>query len=97
MDDREEGACVYEASGEAEAQHVKAFLEAHDIPCRFKGETLRTTYGFTLDGLGVVRILVPPRHVAQARELLSEADAGSFRLAEEESAEPDSTQGQRPE
>lgn len=76
--------CVYRTNGEAEAQQIKAFLEAHDIPCALRGEALRMTHGFTLDGLGVVRVCVAPELAERARELLATADAGELRLRADE-------------
>ncbi len=76
--------CVYKTNGEPEAQQIKALLEAHGIPCALRGEALRMTHGFTLDGLGVVRICVPPDFVEEARELLAHADAGDLRLGWQE-------------
>lgn len=72
--------CVREVNGDIEAQQVKAFLEAHGIPCEFRGEALRMTHGFTLDGLGAVRILVPAPLAEEAKALLAEVDAGRRRL-----------------
>ena len=74
--------CVYKTNGEPEAQQVKALLAAHDIPCEFKGEALRVTHALTLDGLGVVQIVVPPEFVEKAKELLALADAGKLALPE---------------
>ena len=72
--------CVREVNGDIEAQQIKAFLAAHEIPCEFRGEALRMTHGFTLDGLGVVRICVPESMVDQAKALLAQADAGELSL-----------------
>jgi hypothetical protein len=77
--------CVYVASGETNAQQVRAFLAADGIPTVERGESLRNTHGFTLDGLGHVEIYVAEDQAARARELLHAADAGAFRLAEDRS------------
>jgi hypothetical protein len=74
--------CVYKTNGEPEAQQIKAFLAAHDIPCDFRGESLRVTHALTLDGLGVVQIIVAPENVERAKELLALADAGELALPE---------------
>ena len=79
--------CVYTASGEVDAQQVRAFLEANDIPCSFHGESLRKTHGFTVDGLGQVEIHVPEAYVERARELLAAADEGDFTLDENDLVE----------
>lgn len=66
----------------AEGQ-VRAFLETNGIPTQVRGETLRTTHGISIDGIGAVDILVPPDRVDEARELLLRADRGEFRLGDE--------------
>ena len=75
--------CVFVASGEMQAQQVRAFLEAAGIATVERGESLRNTHGLTLDGLGAVEILVAERDAEQARSVLAAADAGAFRLAED--------------
>lgn len=77
-----EDTCVHVASGEFDAQQVKAFLEAHGIPCEFRGEALRVTHALTLDGLGEVRIHVRPENLERARELLEQVEAGEMTLEE---------------
>jgi len=81
---KEDPNCVYKTNGEPEAQQIKALLAAHDIPCEFRGEALRVTHALTLDGLGVVQVVVPPEMVEKAKELLALADAGELALSEGE-------------
>jgi hypothetical protein len=78
--------CVFVASGEIQAQQVRAFLEASGIPAAVRGEALRHTHGLTIDGLGRVEILVAEADAEQARQLLVSAEAGELRLGDE--AEP---------
>jgi Putative prokaryotic signal transducing protein len=75
--------CVFVANGEAQAQQVRAFLEAADIPTAERGESLRNTHGFMLDGLGAVEIYVREGDEARARSLLDSAEAGAFRLPDD--------------
>jgi hypothetical protein len=75
--------CVFVASGEIQAQQVRAFLEAAGVESILEGESLRHTHGLTLDGLGAVRIHVAESDVTRARELLQSADAGQFRLPDD--------------
>lgn len=82
MKDRDRETCVHVAAGEFAAQQVKAFLASHDIPSEFRGEALRMTHGFTLDGLGEVRVHVAPEHIEEARELLARVEAGELNLEE---------------
>jgi hypothetical protein len=74
---------VFVASGEVQAQQVRAFLEAAGIATAERGEALRKTHGLTVDGLGAVEIMVQESDVAQARELLDSAEAGAFRLGDD--------------
>jgi hypothetical protein len=71
---------VFTASGEIQAQQVRAFLEAAGISSELRGESLRNTHGLTLDGLGMVEILVSESDDARARALLASAEGGEFRL-----------------
>jgi hypothetical protein len=80
----QQGQCVFIASGEVQAQQIQAFLEAAGIPSVLRGETLRKTYGLTLDGLGATEILVNESDEGRARALLAAADTGQFRLDEDQ-------------
>ena len=73
---------VFVANGEMEGQQVRAFLEAGGIATVVRGEALRNTHGLTLNGLGMVEILVAQDDAERARSLLAAADAGQFRLPE---------------
>lgn len=72
--------CVFTANGEIQAQQVRAFLEAEGISSELRGESLRNTHGLTLDGLGVVEIVVSGIDADRARTLLASAEGGRFRL-----------------
>lgn len=72
--------CVFTASGEIQAQQIRAFLEGAGIASGLRGESLRHTHGLTVDGLGQVEILVSEADEDRARELLASADRGEFRL-----------------
>ena len=65
-----------------EAQ-IKAFLEAHDIPCLLRGETLRVTHGISIDGIGAAEVMVPAALANTARDLLSQAENGTLRIDDE--------------
>ena len=71
---------VFTANGEIQAQQVRAFLEAAGISSELRGESLRKTHGLTLDGLGMVEILVAAADEDRARALLAWAERGEFRL-----------------
>ncbi len=87
--------CVHVANGEIDAQQVRAFLEAHGIPCEFLGEALRNTHGLTLDGLGRVELHVPLDRADEARELLARADAGELALDDSDRPASDDRQNGR--
>ena len=80
--------CVFVASGAIHAQQVRTFLEAAGISAVERGESLRNTHGLTLDGLGAVEILVAEGDAVRARSLLDSAEAGAFRLGEDEEDSP---------
>jgi hypothetical protein len=80
--------CVFTASGELQAQQVRAFLEAAGIPSELRGESLRKTHGLTLNELGMVEIMVSGADEDQARALLASAEGGEFRLADDADVGP---------
>ncbi len=61
---------VYRASGMAEAEVVKGFLDSEGIPATLDYESAGKVYGLTVDGLGEVRVLVPAAWADEAREAL---------------------------
>jgi len=69
-----------------EAQ-LKAFLEAHGIPCQLRGEALRVTHAISVDGIGAAEVLVPADQADEARDLLARVERGE--LAIDENTEPD--------
>jgi predicted deacylase len=69
--------------GEVEEQQMRAFLEAHGIATLVRGEALRKTHAFVLDGLGAVEILIAPEDLEAARDLLDRVAAGDLELASE--------------
>ena len=74
---------VTTVQGDIEEQQVRAFLEANGIATVVRGEALRKTHAFVLDGLGAVEIMVAPEHVAAARDLLAKVESGELELATE--------------
>lgn len=65
-------AVVCVVQGLLQAQVIKAKLETADIPVLLDYESLGPVIGITVDGLGEVRVLVPERHVDDARALIEE-------------------------
>ena len=78
------GRSVFSASSVAEAEQVRAFLEAAGVPTMLRGESLIKTHGIKLLGRsGKVEVLVSEEDEERARALLAAADAGEFRLDED--------------
>jgi predicted deacylase len=75
---------VFVASGEIQAQQIQGFLEAAGIVSELRGESLRKTHGLTVDGLGMVEIVVSSEDEEQARALLASAESGAFRLEDDD-------------
>ena len=53
-----------------EAQIIKARLESEDIPVLLSYESIGLVYGFTINGLGEVKIMVPEFMAEEARKIL---------------------------
>lgn len=80
---------IHTAQGELEETQLRSFLSAHGVPTSTRGEALRKTHGFTLNGLGQVEILVAPEHADEARALLAAAEQGDLALSDEDGDEFD--------
>ena len=78
---------VFTASGEMQAQQIQGFLAAAGIASELRGESLRKTHGLTIDGLGMVQVVVSSADEEQARALLASAEHGAFRLEDDEPVE----------
>ena len=63
---------VYRSAGMLGAQVVKAKLESAGIPTMLKYESASLIFGLTVDGLGMVEVLVPEEDAADAEALVSE-------------------------
>jgi hypothetical protein len=63
---------VYTASGQLQAYVIKGKLESEGIPVLLQYES--EIFGFTVDGMGQVRILVPEHLAEKAKEILAGPD-----------------------
>jgi len=79
----EEPVVVSTVQGEFEEQQLRMFLAANGIPTVVRGEALRKTHAFILDGLGAVEIMVAPEHAEAARDLIAKVESGELELASE--------------
>jgi Putative prokaryotic signal transducing protein len=63
---------VQKTSGVTEAEILKNMLESFGIPARVNGESVRTPFGETIDGMGVALLLVPENRAREAQDILAE-------------------------
>jgi len=62
---------IFTASGLGEAYIIKGRLESEGIPVKLSYEAISKIYGFTVNGLGEVHIMVPSIDVERAIDILS--------------------------
>ena len=65
---------VWYTQGEMDAQLVRSLLESNGIESMLRGESLRLTHGFTVDGLAEVKILVRAEDAKRACEVIASLD-----------------------
>ena len=75
---------IYKAAGQLEAEMIKAFLEAQDIPVTLNQESVGRTIGLSAGTLGEVQVLVPDNYVAEAKNVLKEMSEGMYEVGDEE-------------
>ena len=80
MNDRDAYVVISTVGGQYVEAQIKAFLEAHDIPCQIRGETLRITHAISIDGIGAAEVLVPAALADTARDLLAQAERGELAI-----------------
>jgi len=69
MSGKDKLVAIYNAK-QIEAQIIKGRLENEGIPVLLSYDSSSLVFGFTIDGLGEVKIMVPERFAEQAREIL---------------------------
>jgi len=69
---------VYTASGQLEAQMIKAFLESNALQVVINQESIGRTLGLSAGYLGEVEVLVPETQAEKASELISAMENGEF-------------------
>ena len=75
---------VLRVEGAVNAEPVLAALRANGIPAAVVGEAAGRVYGLTLNGLGVVRVVVPSELERQARDLLEAGELHQLEIHEGE-------------
>jgi hypothetical protein len=63
---------VHKTSGTTEAEILRSMLESFGIPARVSGESIRTPFGQSVDGMGVALLQVPESRVREAQDILAE-------------------------
>ena len=69
---------VYKAQGKLDAESIKGFLEAQNIPAYLDINALGQIYGLTVGDLGEVGVMVSKKDETRARELLVAMEGGEF-------------------
>jgi hypothetical protein len=65
---------VHIAQGELEANVIKSHLESEGIPVLLEYEAIGRIYGITVDGLGMIRVLVPKKYAEEAKRIIEPQD-----------------------
>ena len=78
---------VLRVDGAINAEPILAALRANGIPASVVGEAVGRVYGLTLNGLGVVSIVVPMEYEEQARELLAAGELHELEIREDDNPE----------
>ena len=63
---------VHRSNGTTEAEILRTMLESFGIPARVSGESIRTPFGQSIDGMGIALLLVPANRAAEAQDILAE-------------------------
>jgi hypothetical protein len=66
---------VHKVQGHLLAETLKAKLESEGIPALLRYESVGRVLGITVDGLGVVEIMVPEAYAEKAQLVLQEESA----------------------
>ncbi|MGH2522011.1 MAG: DUF2007 domain-containing protein [Anaerolineales bacterium] len=69
---------VHTTAGAMQANIIKGMLEAAGIPATLSQESAGATFGLTVGAMGMVDVLVPEEHVAEAEELLAAMSQGKL-------------------
>ena len=62
---------VYQAKGEAEARIIKGLLESYGIPCLLESNAAPSVHVFTVDGMGLVKVMVDESRVEEANKVIA--------------------------
>jgi hypothetical protein len=65
---------VHIAQGELEANVLKSHLESEGIPVLLEYESVGRVIGLTVDGLGMIKVLVPREFAEVAKKIIEPQD-----------------------
>jgi hypothetical protein len=65
---------VYIAQGELEANVIKSHLESEGVPVLLEYESVGRVIGLTVDGLGMIKVLVPRELAEMAKRIIEPQD-----------------------
>jgi len=71
-----------------EAHVIQGRLESEGIPALLSYESLGLVYGFTVDGLGDVKIMVPEHLAKEAKEILVNKAVSNTKLQSQAHGKP---------
>ncbi len=72
MTDRDSGVLLMRTWDDGEAEIVRGLLASYGIPCQVVSDIPHSVSPLTVDGLGEIRIFVPPSARDRAVEVLAE-------------------------
>ena len=67
-----EGVLLLKVWDDGEAAMIRQLLDSYGIPCQVVSDVPHTVLPISVDGLGEVRILVPPSRLEEARAILAD-------------------------
>ncbi len=71
---KEKWLTVHVVHGMEKAVIIKGRLESEGIPVELKYEAIGKLYGITVNGIGEIKILVPPDFYDEAKSIIEEAE-----------------------
>ncbi len=73
--DSKKWAVVAIVHGLEKASIIKGRLESEGIPAELQYEAIGKVIGLTVDGIGEVKIVVPPEYYEEAKKIIEEAES----------------------
>ena len=67
-----ESCVIFQTWNDSEAELVRGILESYGIPCRISSDIPHQVVPLTVDGLGEIRLEIPPEAAEEARRILQD-------------------------